>query len=47
MTSSSQTPPLFEEEAPFQNSKSLEKNKNMAMVPAGPKTMFDCADEGQ
>jgi hypothetical protein len=47
MTSTSQTPPLVEEEDPFQNTqKSWEKNKNMVMD-LDATTNQDCAGEDQ
>jgi hypothetical protein len=46
VTSSSQTPPLVEEEAPFQNmQKVLERIKIWTLVPTGPETKIDCAGE--
>jgi hypothetical protein len=42
---SSRTPPLVEEEDPFQNMQKFGKNKNMFMDPTGPETMMDFAGE--
>jgi hypothetical protein len=42
VTTSSQTPPLVEEETTFENTKNLGKNKNMAM---GPEIKIDHAGE--
>jgi hypothetical protein len=45
VTSSSQTPPLVEEEVPIQNTRKSEK-KIWSRVPTGTETK-DCADKGQ
>jgi hypothetical protein len=45
--SNSQTPPLVEEKAPFQNTQQYGNNKNMVMGSDGSETKNDCVGEGQ
>jgi hypothetical protein len=47
VTSSSQTPPLIEEGALFQNTQKLERTKLWSWVPTGPETKNDCAGQDQ
>jgi hypothetical protein len=44
VTSSSWTPPLVEEKAPFKNPQNFGKNNNMV---TGPETKSYCAGKGQ
>jgi hypothetical protein len=44
---SSQTPPLVEEEAPFQHIKCLETTKICSWDLRGPDTKIDCPGDGQ
>jgi hypothetical protein len=46
-TSSIQTPPLVEQEVPFQTRESVVKNKNMVMKLGRLETKSDCAGEDQ
>jgi hypothetical protein len=47
VTSSSQTPPLVEEEAHLKTRKSVETTKIRSRVPTGSNTKNDCAGEDQ
>jgi hypothetical protein len=47
VTSSSQKPPVVEEEAQFQNMKMTKRTKIWSGIPTGPEINNDCAGEGQ
>jgi hypothetical protein len=47
VTSSSQTPPLVEQEVPFETRESDGKNKNMVMRLSRLRIKSECAGEGQ
>jgi hypothetical protein len=47
VTSSNQTPPLVEEEAPLKTRKSQERTEIFSWVPMGLETKNDCAGEDQ